>query len=138
MLNPSMNIYVQNILDHYKNPRNYGKIERPTVTQREANHSCGDVLELDLMIQDGKIESLQFRGQGCAISQATMSILGEEVIGMSVEKGFNISSKDIYEMLGIEISQRREKCALLSLLTLKNALALVKNSHSVSWADLQR
>lgn len=131
-----MDLYAQNILDHYKNPRNAGHLENPTVTHREANHFCGDILELDLKLNGIGIKDVRFRGEGCAISQASMSMLSEDLIGMKKQSAQKLSPNHIDKMLGIHVSSRRLKCALLSLLTLKNALSKASGGASLTWNDL--
>ena len=111
--------YREYILDHYKNPRNFGRIEKPTLSHEEDNPLCGDVIGIDLLVKDGTVEDVKFRGRGCAISQAAASLLTERIKGMSLEDARNIGKDDILGELGIEISPARIKCALLSLKVLK-------------------
>ncbi len=150
----SMDLYAQNILEHYKNPQNFGELLSPTVSQREVNQSCGDVLELDLLIENdtlfchpdrarrgGRVEGslltdLKFRGQGCAISQAAMSILSAEIIKKPLAEIEKITPAEVIAMLGIEISNRRSRCALLPLITLKNCLRKFANLPPLKWTDL--
>ena len=109
-------MYRQQILDHYKNPRNYGEIEDATVTHTGENPMCGDTIEMDLVLDDDEdtIEHAAFRGDGCAISQASASMLSEQLAGMSVEKLQGMDRDDITEMLGVDISPMRVKCAVLA------------------------
>ncbi len=111
--------YREYILDHYKNPRNYGRLEHPEITHEEDNPLCGDVVGMDFHVQDGMIEDIRFHGRGCAISQASASLLTERLKGMSLEDAKKISKDDVLGELGIEISPARIKCALLSLKVLK-------------------
>ena len=115
-------LYRENILDHYRNPRNRGTLERPDITFEDANPLCGDKLRMDFRIQDGKIAEVRFSGQGCSISQASASMLSEKLEGMSLEDAKKISREDILEMLGIELGPVRLKCALLALKTLKGGV----------------
>lgn len=131
-----MDLYAQNILDHYKNPVNKGKLKSASVTHKEANHSCGDTLEVDLKVSDGKVDDVKFRGEGCAISQAAMSILSEELIGMTEKEILKLREQDIHDMLGIPVTARRRKCALLSLLTTQNALRKKHKEKLEKWMDL--
>jgi len=119
-----VDLYAENIMDHYKNPRFKGILDKSDVSvhQKEANHSCGDVLELDLQIRKNKIKKMAFHGQGCAISQSAMSILLDEIKDMTLDEILALTKEDIYEMLGVPISARRSKCANLGLLTLQNAI----------------
>lgn len=115
--------YRENILDHYRNPRNKGRLEHPTHTHEENNPLCGDVIRIDLHVnQDEVIDQVAFSGRGCAISQASASMLTEMLQGKSVEEAKKISKEDILEQLGIEIGPTRLKCALLSLKVLKAGL----------------
>jgi nitrogen fixation NifU-like protein len=111
--------YRDYILDHYKNPRNYGRLEHPEITHEEDNPLCGDVVGMDFHVKDGVIEDIRFHGRGCAISQASASLLTERLKGMTLDDAKKISKDDVLGELGIEISPARIKCALLSLKVLK-------------------
>jgi len=111
--------YREFILDHYKNPRNFGRLEGATVTHEEYNPLCGDMVGMDFRIEDGVIEDVRFHGRGCAISQASASLMTERLKGMSLEEARQISKDDVLEELGIDISPARLKCALLTLKVLK-------------------
>jgi nitrogen fixation NifU-like protein len=112
--------YRENILDHYRNPRNKGQLEDPTHTHEEDNPLCGDVIQIDLHVNDGDvIEQVRFDGHGCAISQASASMLTELIQDKTLEEVKGLSKEDILEALGIEIGPVRLKCALLSLKVLK-------------------
>ncbi|GIW46804.1 MAG: iron-sulfur cluster scaffold-like protein [Deltaproteobacteria bacterium] len=115
------------ILDHYKNPRNYGTLPDADVSYEEGNPSCGDVVRIDLKIEDNKVVDAKFSGQGCTISQASASILTEMIIGKSLEEIREITKEDMLNALGIRISPIRFKCALLALKVLKSGLYGVKN-----------
>ena len=109
-------MYRQQILEHYKNPRNYGEIEDPTFTHIGENPMCGDTIEMDVVLDDDEqtIEGVAFRGDGCAISQASASMLSQELRGMSVDDLLEMDREDIIDMLGVEISAMRVKCAVLA------------------------
>ena len=112
--------YKENILDHYRNPRNTGTLDQPTHSHEEHNPLCGDVVRIDLHVnEDNIIDKVAFSGRGCAISQASASMLTEMLEGKTLEEAKNIDKDDILEMLGIEIGPVRIKCALLSLKVLK-------------------
>jgi nitrogen fixation NifU-like protein len=112
--------YRENILDHYRNPRNKGRLEHPTHTHEEHNPLCGDVIRIDLHVnEDNVIDQVRFDGHGCAISQASASMLTEMVQGKTLDEAKALSKEDILEALGIEIGPVRLKCALLSLKVLK-------------------
>jgi nitrogen fixation NifU-like protein len=109
-------MYRQQILDHYKNPRNYGDIEEPTFTHVGENPMCGDTIEMDVVLDDGEetIEHVAFQGDGCAISQASASMLSEQLHGMDVDELQEMDRDDIIDMLGVDISPMRVKCAVLA------------------------
>ena len=112
--------YKENILDHYRHPRNTGTLEQPTHSHEEHNPLCGDVIRIDLHInEDNIIDQVAFKGKGCAISQASASMLTEMIKGKTLEEAKKIGKEDILEALGIEIGPVRLKCALLSLKVLK-------------------
>ena len=111
--------YREYILDHYKNPRNFGRLEAADISHEEYNPLCGDMVGMDFRLRDGVIEDVMFHGRGCAISQASASLLTERLRGMSLEDAKQIGKDDVLEELGIEISPARIKCALLSLKVLK-------------------
>lgn len=112
-------IYRENILDHYRNPRNHGTLEHPDITYEDSNPLCGDRIRIDLKVEDGRIADIKFSGRGCAISQAAASILTEMVEGESLDQIRTLSAQDLLDELGIPISPARVKCALLGLKVLK-------------------
>ena len=111
--------YREYILDHYKNPRNFGRIEGAEITHEEYNPLCGDMVGMDFRLRDGVIEDVMFHGRGCAISQASASLMTERLRGMTLEEARQVGKEDVLEELGIDISPARLKCALLSLKVLK-------------------
>ena len=123
-------------MDHFKHPHNRGRLSHPTVSQHEANHSCGDILDIDLEIKNGKIVTVKYEGQGCAISQATISILSDALIGKKVDEVLKLTEHNIHKLLGVDVTARRRKCALLSLLTVKNALLTYAGKPNLKWVDL--
>ncbi|MBU0766725.1 iron-sulfur cluster assembly scaffold protein [Patescibacteria group bacterium] len=130
-----MDLYAENILDHFKNPRNKGEIVNPTVEHEEVNLSCGDKLTIQLSIENDVIKEIQWNGTGCAISIGATSILSEELEGKSVEEISELSMDDVKKLLGVPISQRRLKCAMLCLHTIKNTLHAIKNEAPQSWSE---
>ena len=118
----SLNLYTEIILDLYKNPLNKGDIEKPTHEFFKNNPLCGDEIKIQLVINDDKIKEVKFQGIGCAISQATASLLTEKIKNMNLETVKIINKDEILEMLHIPISQPRLRCALLSLDALRGAL----------------
>jgi len=117
-------LYRDEILEHYRNPHNFGTLDEPDAVQELANPLCGDRITLMLGIDDeGTIEQVAFTGRGCAISQASASMLTDQIRGMKLGDVATIDRGAVLENLGIEISPARLKCALLSLQTLRGALA---------------
>ncbi len=115
-------VYKENILDHYKNPRNFGRLEKADMQHREHNPLCGDVVEIFAEIKNGKIIEIKFRGNGCAVSMASASMLTDKVKEMKVEDAKKLTKEDIFEMLGVKLGAVRMKCGLLSLKALTNGL----------------
>jgi len=115
-------LYRDYILEHYRRPHNFGVLEEPSATYEGANPLCGDRITMQLDVEDGVVREVGFTGRGCAISQASASLLTDEIKGKPVDKAASITAGDVLEMLGIEISPARMKCAMLSLETLQGAL----------------
>ena len=115
-------LYRDYILEHYRRPHNFGVLDGATISQEGANPLCGDRITLQLRVRDGVIDGVGFTGRGCAISQASASLLTDEIKGKPIESAAGMSADDVLELLGIEISPARMKCALLSLETLQGAL----------------
>ncbi|GAC1658828.1 MAG: SUF system NifU family Fe-S cluster assembly protein [Vulcanimicrobiaceae bacterium] len=113
--------YKDYILDHYRSPRNFGKFENPDVFAEDVNPLCGDEIRIELKVQDGKVEDVRFSGKGCAISQASISMLTESVKGKSLEEIARLPQDVVLENVGIGISPTRMKCAMLGLKVLKSA-----------------
>lgn len=116
-------IYKENILDHYRNPRNRGRFSPCTFSHREINASCGDDLELFVSLADGRIAKIAFEGRGCAVSLAAISMLTEHVTGLVLAEVEKLGQAAIFGILGIPVGPSRLKCALLGLKTLQNGLA---------------
>ena len=117
-------LYRDFILDHYRNPRNAGTLEQADASFEDLNPLCGDKIRMDLRIRDGVVDDVKFKGRGCAISQASASLLTESIKGKRIDEIDAIGKEDVLENLGISISAARLKCALLGLKVLKQALAL--------------
>lgn len=114
------NIYRETILDHYRNPRNKGRIASPDVSIHDSNPLCGDEVNIQLKVEANVIKDIKFEGRGCAISQASASMLTEMVINKPLISVTNLSKVDIFESIGLKnLGPARVKCALLALKVLK-------------------
>jgi nitrogen fixation NifU-like protein len=114
-------MYRDLILEHHRYPHNYGTLDPHDVSQEEHNPLCGDRIRLDLRIVDGKIAEVAFSGKGCAVSQASASLLTDELVGMDIEAARNYRKEDVLELIGLPLDKNpvRLKCALLSLKAMK-------------------
>ena len=116
-------LYTEIIRDAYRNPQHRGRMPDATHHFEDENPLCGDVLAIQLRVEDGRIAEAMFEGRGCAISQAAAELLLDRVEGQEVTEAGRLDKEDVLEELGIpEISPARLKCALLSLKVLKGAL----------------
>jgi nitrogen fixation NifU-like protein len=113
--------YRDYILDHYRSPRNFGHIENPDAVAEDLNPLCGDQIRMELSVDDGVVNDVRFSGKGCAISQASASMLTEAVKGMKLEDVAKLTKDVVLENVGIGISPTRLKCATLGLRVLKSA-----------------
>ena len=116
-------LYRDYILEHYRRPHNFGVIEDPSASIEGSNPLCGDRITLQIGVRDGVVERIGFTGRGCAISQASASLLTDEIKGKPLTEAAAFRADDLLELLGIEISPARLKCAMLSHETLQKALA---------------
>lgn len=116
-------LYRDEILEHYREPHNFGTLDAPDASYEGHNPLCGDRITMMLIVDgDGAVSDVAFSGRGCAISQASASMLTDEIKGRPVSEIEDMTNQDILDLLGIEISPARLKCALLSLDTLQHAL----------------
>ncbi len=114
-----MNIYQEELLDHYENPSNYGTLPEPDISHEEDNPLCGDKIRMDLLVDGDTIKEVRFCGHGCTISLAAASMLTEKIQGKSLEEVKQLTRDDIMDMIGIPLGPVRVKCALLALKVLK-------------------
>ena len=135
MSDKSSDLYTENIMDHFRRPRNKQKIKNPIVEHEETNLSCGDEISVQLEIEDGVIKKIGWGGTGCAISQAGTSILSEEIEGKKTDEVMSLGKEDVYKLLGVPVGPRRIKCALLCLHTIKNALRKSEGHSLQGWLD---
>ncbi len=112
-------LYREQIIDHYQHPHNHGTIENPDISYEDSNPLCGDKIRIDMRVKDGVVEDIKFSGKGCAISQASASMLTDEIIGKPLEEIRNLDKQTILDLLGIPLGPTRIKCALLSLKVVK-------------------
>jgi nitrogen fixation NifU-like protein len=115
-------LYRDYILDHYKNPKNFGELTERDLSFHDKNPLCGDEMEVQIKVEGGRIADLKWHGQGCAISQAAASIASEELIGMQLDDAAKLDADWMLEQMGITISATRRKCALLNLKVLRGAV----------------
>lgn len=122
-----LDMYAEQILDHYNSPRNYGELKDADIKSRDVNPLCGDGFEFFIKTEKGKIIDVSFKGDGCAISTASASMLSEFIKGKSLKEVEGITQKDVTDLLGISVSPARIKCALLPAEIIKSG---IKNSQS--------
>lgn len=113
-------LYREQILDHYRHPRNSGTIENADISYEDTNPLCGDRIRIDVSVREGMIADIKFSGRGCAISQAAASILTEMVKGEPLDEVKEVTAQDVLDELAVPISPARIKCALLALKVLKS------------------
>jgi nitrogen fixation NifU-like protein len=118
----SSDLYQEEILDHYRNPHNYGTLEHPDASFEDSNPLCGDVIAVDLRYEGDRVAEVRFRGNGCAISQAAASMLTDMVVGQTRTDALAIPREAILEELGVPLSPARVKCALLGYKVMLAAL----------------
>jgi len=131
-----MDIYGEIVLDHFKNPRHAGLLDDATIKAADSNTVCGDSVKISLKIAaDGTVENFGFEGEGCAISMASTSLMGEKLIGRRLPDILAMSQQEVLELLAIPISPGRTKCALLGYSCVKKALTLLKQETKQSPDD---
>lgn len=122
-----MDIYREEILDHYKNPHNFGHLDKPDAKVEEGNVTCGDRVIMEVKLNKKKeIEDIRFSGEGCAISQASASMLTDKVKGMKAAQIMKLVGSDMTKMLGTTLTPSRTRCATLPLEVLHKAILSLK------------
>jgi nitrogen fixation NifU-like protein len=116
-------LYREHILDHYGHPRNEGTLEDADISYERDNPICGDVVRLDIKLQDGKVRQARFTGQGCVISMASASMFTEEIQGKTIAELKAMDDDYMFKMLGVDLGQSRANCGVLPLRVLQEGLA---------------
>lgn len=129
--------FIEFILDHYENPRNYGPLPNATIAMKGGNPNCGDIVTLYLRIdsQTQTIEEVTFTGEGCTISQAATSIVTTQLKGQSLQAARKIKASELLEELGPSVMRSRRRCATLPLHTLQAALSEYLQQHRTLTAE---
>lgn len=123
-------LYRELILDHYQHPHNHGEIPEADISYEDSNPLCGDKIRIDIKLKNNVVEDVKFNGKGCAISQASASMLTDELLGKSLDEIKAMDKQFILDMLGIPLGPTRVKCALLPLKVIKAGVYGVN-----SWSD---
>lgn len=131
-----MDLYAENILDHYKHPHHKEELSVFDIERAEMNLSCGDRVTVRFALKNGVIHDVGWTGDGCAISQAAMSMLSDEMMGKTLTEVGAWTKQDVLNLLGVPVGERRLKCALLSLLAIRNAVRSIHGQEPLHWADV--
>lgn len=115
-------MYKEEMLEHYRNPQNYGKIAKADASYPDYNPVCGDEIYITLKIKKNAIEEIRFTGKGCAISQGSASIVTEHLKGKKLKEAAGMKKEDMLKLLPIEVSSLRIKCALLAMKAIQKAI----------------
>jgi len=121
-------LYQDQILDHYKNPRNVKKIENPNFTSGEQNPSCGDSIAIEGIIENGIIKEIYFTGKGCILSQAAASLITEYAVGKNIDEILKLDKEFVIKLMSIKLGPNRLHCALLPLQALQQGIIAYKKS----------
>ncbi len=123
-----MNIYQQELMDHYQHPRNRGAMEHADFSSSVLNPSCGDSVCYEGTVDQGRVTDVVFSGKGCVISQATASMLSEKVKGQALQDLMLLDKQSVLSLIGIELGPTRLRCALLPLEALHKGLSSYASS----------
>ena len=124
-------IYREEILEHYRHPQNYGKIKNPDIARADSNPLCGDTQEIMIKLDGEKIKGISFTGKGCAISLASASILTEHLKGKRINDIQKMAREDLLDLLKLELTPTRIKCAMLPLITIKKGIIEYESTKKV-------
>lgn len=125
-----MSVYNTVVMDHFKNPRNHGRLEKYDFTTGDQNPSCGDSIVIDGRIENGKVIALGFDSHGCAVNKASASLVTEAVLGKTVDEIIALDKDFVLNLLGLELGPNRIKCALLGLMALQQGLTEYKKKSA--------
>jgi len=117
-----MDLYREEFMEIYKNPMNQGKMENPTIVEHGVNEACGDEMDLFLKIEKGKVIDAKFTAQSCSVGVVSSAILTDEIKGKTIEEVKKLSKKDLLELIGVNLTTSRIKCATLPLETLEKTI----------------
>lgn len=131
-----MDIYAQNIIEHYHTPHNCGRLSEPKLSSEQLNRSCGDQITVDLKLEDDKIQDLKFEANGCAISVASMSLLSDNLLNKNTAEVLALKYQNVLDILAVPVAERRYKCVLLGLLAVQNIILKAENKPERTWDDL--
>ena len=107
--------YNEHLMDHYHNPRNFGRLDNPDLYHQESNRMCGDQIRIEAHVKGGHIKDVRFEGRGCAISIAAASILTEMLKGQSLDDLKGLDKEQLLDAIGVPLKRTRLNCALLGL-----------------------
>ncbi len=127
--NEEEEIYKENILDHFRNPRNFGELKICEICHSELNPTCGDMVKIFVKLKENKIKEAKFKGNGCAISMASASMLTEKIKGKNLGEVKKMNDDEINRMLGISLGPVRAKCGMLSLKTLLKGIQIMEDGN---------
>jgi nitrogen fixation NifU-like protein len=124
-----MKLYKERVMDHYQNPRNRGKLEKPDFATGHFNPSCGDSVSFDAYVEHGKIKKIMFSGEGCAVSQAAASMLTEHCVGKPIDELLKLDKEFMLKLVGMPLGPMRVRCALLALQALHQGIGEYKDGN---------